>query len=616
MISEHRLRASGDVRWPAMLGVMLLLLSAHEQTSAQGSGDPTPISGNVHEIIELTADDGVVIPAILMYPETGLDRHSPALVFHHGGFGGHPARQVGAPRFAAERLAAAGYATLSLLSRQSAGHIDSLYEESQKDIKAAIDYFDNLGIEDIVLLAHSLGSIRIAGYLADTKDPRVKAAVHFAPTADMPEAIPGWASREGVEARIRKAREAVAAGRGRMDLSDDPDRSKGIETDEFIDILFTFQSPEAYLNWWGPDARTRNSERFAEIEVPMLMLAGSEDPYVPPGRMEQLKKAAINSPIVDYIGYENGDHFFSGFQDRAAADAIRWLSEQGLGSRSPIHTRLVDARLATGRYFPGVLYGPGEEGDGTRPVFLIQNGFGATIMEGPGHWLATRLARSGFAALTPMTRASGFTGSIIANLDEIVDDLGKWMDFLEDRGSRRIVLVGHGLGANLTAIYAAETGDPRVAGLVFLGPIGDLPQWARQSLGSDRYESILSRAARDVENGGSQLITDKFYLPPPARNGERGMFGQRSGSWLDFFGPGARTVLTERLAEIESPIAVLAGSNDYLVGRDIPGKLENAAAGPVRVLWYGGPNGADHWFSGLRNQAASDVAAWTREVLR
>ena len=580
MIEKQSVRAPVRGRWPAMLGAMLVLLSTHQQAPAQGVGDPTPIAGNVHEIIELIADDGVVIPAMLMYPEAGMNRYSPAIVLHHGGFGGHPARQIGAPRFAAERLSAAGYTTLSLLSRQSAGHIDSFYEESRKDIKAAIDYFDTLGVEDIVLLGHSLGSIRIAGYLADREDPRVKAAIHFAPTADMPETISGW----GDEARVGKAREALAAGRGGMDLSDDPDRSKGIEADEFIDILFTFQTPATYLNWWGPDARTRNSERFAEIEVPMLMLAGSEDPYVPPGRMEQLKKAAINSPVVDYIGYENGDHFFSGFQDRAAADAIRWLSEQGLGPRSPIHTRLVDARLATGRYFPGVLYGPGEEGDATRPVFLIQNGFGATIMEGPGHWLATRLARSGFAALAPMTRASGFTGSIIANVDEIVDDLGNWMDFLEDRGSRRIVLVGHGVGATLTAIYAAETGDPRVAGLVLLGPIGDLPQWARQSLGSDRYESIVSRAKSDVEKGESRLITDKFYLPPPAVNGERGMFGQRSESWLDFFGPGARTVLTERLAVIEKPIAVLAGSNDYLVGRDYPGKLKKAAAGPVRVV--------------------------------
>lgn len=606
-------RPSG--RCLAALVALLALAWNSQHAFAQGQGDPTPIPGNVHEVIELIADDGVVIPALLMYPETGIDRHSPAMVFHHGGFGGHPARQVGAPRFVAERLAAAGYATLSLLSRQSAGHIESLYEESQKDIKAAIDYFDNLGIRDIVLLAHSLGSIRIAGYLADRKDPRVKAAVHFAPTADMPDSIPGWAGREGVEERIRKAKEAVSAGRGRMDLSDDPDRSKGVEADEFIDILFTIHTPEAYLNWWGPDARTRNSERFAEIEVPMLMVAGSEDPYVPPGRMELLKNVATSAPVVDFIQYQDGDHFFSGFQDRAAEDTIRWLREQGLAPRSPIRTRLVDTRLETGRYFPGVLYSPREDGDATDPAFLIQNGFGGTIFEGPGHWLATRMAQSGFAALTPMTRASGFTGAFVAKVDNTVDDLGKWMDFLEDRGHGSVVLAGHGVGATLNAIYAAQTRDPRIAGLVFLAPIGDLPEWAVQSLGRDRYESVYARAMLDVENGESNLVTDKFRLPPPAANGERGMFAQRSESWLDFFGKEAQTVLTDRLAEIGRPIAVLAGSNDNLVSRKYVARLEEAAAGPLTLVWYGGQDGADHWFSGHRRQVAADVAAWSEEVL-
>ena len=346
------------------------------------------------------------------------------------------------------------------------------------------------------------------------------------------------------------------------------------------------------------------------------MVAGSEDPYVPPGRMELLKKVATRAPVVDFIQYQDGDHFFSGFQDRAAEDTIRWLREQGLAPRPPIRTRLVDARLATGRYFPGVLYSPREDGGPSDPVFLIQNGFGGTIFEGPAHWLATRMAQSGFAALTPMTRASGFTGAFVANVDNTVDDLGKWMDFLEERGHRSVVLAGHGVGATLNAIYAAQTRDPRVAGLVFLAPIGDLPEWAMKSLGRDRYESIFARALLDVGNGESNLITDKFHLPPPAASGERGMFAQRSESWLDFFGKKARTVLTERLAEIENPIAILAGSNDYLVSREYVARLEEAASGPLTLVWYGGRDGADHWFSGHRSQAAADVAAWARETLQ
>lgn len=122
-----------------------------------------------------------------MTPEAGLNPMSPGIVFHHGGLGGHPARLIGAPRFAAERLSAKGYTTLSILSRTSNGWYNPRVEDTALDIEAAVDFLAANGIDQIVLAAHSFGSIKISQYQAARKDTRVKALLHWAPTADTAE---------------------------------------------------------------------------------------------------------------------------------------------------------------------------------------------------------------------------------------------------------------------------------------------------------------------------------------------------------------------------------------------------------------------------------------------
>jgi len=616
MSSASAIRFRPDDRRPGkaatrdfpILSVLLTLLAIHAgDAGAQGFGDPTPVAGNRHEVVHISADDGLTISALLMYPETGMNRYAPAMVLHHGGFGGHPARQVSAPRFIAERLSAAGYTTLSILSRQSAGHTDSLFEESRKDIKAAVDFLAGRGMEDIVLAGHSLGSVRVSGYMADTKDPRVKAVVHYAPTADLPEFQRELVGDETYAAQVRRARESVAAGRGRLDLSPDPDGSKGLDPDPVVDLQFTFQSPAAFLSWWGPAARTRNTDLFAATEVPILMLAGTEDAYVPQGRMKALQQAAVNAPVVDYLWYLDGDHFFSGFQGRAARDTALWLERQGLGVEAPVRTRLVDARLASGRYFPAVLYAPGEGRDGTGPAFLLQHGFAETILQGSSHRLGVRLAQAGYPALAPMARSSGVTGAMGLRLDELIDDLGVWMDFLAARGHRRIVMAGRGEGSLWIALYAARRQDPRLQGLVFLAPAGDLPSSTRASLGDGKYDATVGKARSLVAAGkGNSFITDKFYSGP---KGARSMFIQRAESWLNYRGEDA-IALSRVVTAIDMPMIALAGPEDAGVDPVYLNRLKASAAAKMTVKRYAGDEGA---VTAHEDRIARDIVTWTRE---
>ncbi len=572
-------------------------------------------SQNKQEIVVLTAEDGKKISAILMYPVTGINPHSPAIMFHHGGFGGHPARQIGAPRFAAERLSAKGYTTLSILSRQSSGHMNSIFEESQKDIKAAVDFLAKRGMDDIILAGHSLGSIRIAGYLAYQKDPRIKAAIHLAPTADMPDTLRISQGEKRYNANVAKARKAIFEGRGRLDVSVDLDRTKGLTPDPFIDFTYTLQMAEAFLSWWGPDAKTRNTDRFPAINLPMLLLSGTNDDYVPAGRMEKLKAVAGNPDKVDYIWYEDGDHFFSGLQDQVASDIAEWLGKHGLNVRPPITTRLVDTKLANDRLYPGILYTPHSGIDPNKPVFLLQHGYTGTIMTSSNNWLAQKLAQAGYAALAPMTRSSGLTGIVSAKMSNMVEDLGAWTDYLDANGHDKIITIGHSLGGIWTALYASQSQDERIKAMVFLAPTRSLPGNAQQNLGLHKYRALSRRAKKLVQRGaGKTIITDKYYQSPPAVEGSRSMYFQQAASWLDYWGPQSKAVLTKRLAEIHRPMLSIAGSKDLYVDQAYMSEVKEVAAGPMDLIWYGGADGANHSFTGHEDIVVNDVIGWVKET--
>ena len=551
-------------RFAAFIAATCLLVSACASVEAPDSpidrlGQNTESQeGNRHEIIQLRASDNKIVSAILMSPKSGIDPYAPAIVLHHGGFGGHPARQVGASRFAAERFSRAGYTTVSLLSRQSGGHIDSLFEESQLDIDAAIDFLEARGISKIILAGHSLGSVRINGYMVDRSDPRVKAMIHFAPTADMPDFRRDFIGEEHYRASVEKAEDAISAGQARIDLSPDPLREKGLTSDVFIDLGATVQSPAAYLSWWGPDARTRNTDLFPLIETPILLLSGTEDGFVPQGRLEALRDAARRSSRVDLKWYQGGDHFFTGFQDEVSSDVMAWLAELGLGIGSGVETRLIDTPLTGGRAFPGVLYSPNVEQHNDGPTIILQHDYPGTIMEPAEHWLAIELAQAGFTVVNPMLRASGIPQSMREPPSIGEADLETWLDHLQAEGHQDFVVVSRSAAQIWTLPLTQKHSSNEIKGVVFLNMPEALPSLAKRRLGDKAYQALVEKSQELIDSGEpAEMILDKYYEPAPKVAGERSMFLQRAEIWHELFGPSEESI-DETLSSLNVPLLILA----------------------------------------------------------
>lgn len=601
--------------------VALASVSVNAQESTPTVTQEVPeVNGIRTEIIEIPdpmpVRKGEPITALLFTPQAGANVYGPAVVIVHGGLAGHPARQVGAPRFAAERLAAMGYTVLSPMTRHSRDEFRTSFEDIVYDIRASLDALEARGFQRFVLAGHSMGSVRISYYQAETQDPRVQALVHFAPTADM--GGPGGVADNLIpnyREKVAAARAAIAAGGSSVNLS------SGMTQDEINNnggvinaVAGYFYTAEAFLSHWGPETRARNTDLMQENTVPILMLAGSYDTAVPPGRMKTLKQLATKSPKVDYIRYENVNHFFEGVWDESVRATADWLAELGLAPGKRVDVDLIDTRMGNGRHLPGVLYTPEGGADPAKPAFILQHGWTGDILHSSNHWLGWRLAQAGYAVLAPQSRVSGPPGAQRTKLADIAADLGNWVDAMDQRGFDRVIAEGHSMGGLWWSNYLSLTDDERVIGVVYLAPTRDVPEYLRGGLGDERYEKVYGRMQAAASSGAEleAFNFDKFRVPNvDPETGPVSATLTLARTFMEYHGPDTRAVHTDRVSEFSRPSLSIAGRRDLLMTDEFIEIFQAAHRGRAEVVWY--ENGS-HGLRESKDRVLDDILAWVERT--
>lgn len=578
---------------------------------------PTVVSGQYAKMLEDLGQSAEPLMALLFYPEDGINQYSPGILIHHDGLGGHPARSTGPARFAAERLAAKGYTVLSIYSRHARHHRTVKFEEAALDIRTGLDFLHSRGMQELILAGHGLGAARVTWYQASTQDPRVKAVVNFSPSDLHGEGsvVETTGLIKDYEQKLARAHQAVAAGRGSADRSADPGKQKGLAPDEWIYVADgVVQTAEAFLSFWGPDAKTRTSDWLPKIRMPILLLSGTNDSTVPAGRLEALADSATASSRADYRWYEGANRFFEGVWSQVAEDMTTWLSDLGLAPRSRIVTEVVDVAMGNGRFHPGILYTPAAGADPDKPAFLLQHGWTGDIVHSSNHWLGWRLAVSGYVVLAPESRISGAQGIQKIGLAEVAEDLGLWMDFLQSRGYDRVIMEGHSAGGIWISNYLSVSQDPRVIGMVYLAPTRDMPKLARDGLGEERYLQVLeeARAAVARGEGDSYLINHKFYAAAEERFGPvRSVINQLAGAYLEYRAPDSRAVHTERVAEFDRPSLTIAGQLDGLMSKSFIEEFTSSHIGEAESRWY---MQGSHGLRESKPQVLADIVDWTQRT--
>lgn len=209
-----------------------------------------------------------------------------------------------------------------------------------------------------------------------------------------------------------------------------------------------------------------------------------------------------------------------------------------------------------------------------------------------------------------MTTGRRRQGAAVEIVDECRLDVAAWIRFVTQRGVRRILLVGHSLGA-IKAIYSqAFDGQPDVvSGLIAVSPPRLSYQAFQNSLESSQFFESISTAESLVKEGrGDELFTAKFPFPLLIS----------AGSYLDKYGPAERYNILNFAGRLTCPALVTYGSQELetsIAFAGMPDALKKVpmALGSLDVEIV---EGADHNYSGVTENLAGVTTKWIRTQLK
>ena len=184
------------------------------------------------------------------------------------------------------------------------------FEESPRDVGAWVDFAAGLGLAGVVLIGHSLGSLKAVYYQAQRQDPRVRGLVLASPPVRAGRAKPDL---------LALAEQMVAEGRGRDLLP------WGI-----VPVGGGTLSALTYLNRARGDMDLFGAEcpnpAVAQVRCPMFAFYGTDERWVGSGAdLELIRRNATGSPRVDTRLFAGANHRYTDHEPEVAAAILAWL---------------------------------------------------------------------------------------------------------------------------------------------------------------------------------------------------------------------------------------------------------------------------------------------------
>jgi pimeloyl-ACP methyl ester carboxylesterase len=195
-------------------------------------------------------------------------------------------------------------------------------------------------------------------------------------------------------------------------------------------------------------------------------------------------------------------------------------------------------------------------------------------------------------------------------VDESRHDVNAWLELLRERGFRRVLLVGHSLGA-IKAVYTqAHEPHPLVAGVLAMSPPRLSHRAFLQSRDSGVYFAALSQAEQLVAEGrGDELFLAKFPFPLMITG----------AGYIDKYGPGERYNITRFVHQLRVPALFTYGSTEVAEGggpfAGVPETLQKVKC-ETSTLDVGVVSGGDHFYVGVFDGLAEEIEDWLQQRLR
>jgi pimeloyl-ACP methyl ester carboxylesterase len=211
-----------------------------------------------------------------------------------------------------------------------------------------------------------------------------------------------------------------------------------------------------------------------------------------------------------------------------------------------------------------------------------------------------------YTLLEKRVRGGGYWGVT----SEDARDFAAWIEYAEQLGYSRVVLVGHSAGWASVGRYLADSKDHRVAGLVFASPgIG---------YSADNDPQLLGQAKKLVDEGnGDDLLRLPHRSFPSFVSAATYLdIATTPREYKDFFGTQTPNPAVTR---VTCPILAFFGSKGDIGGEKdlslLTSSIQRLPHGPRKVDTAMIVNG-DHEYVGEEAQVAQTIARWAEtEVL-
>jgi pimeloyl-ACP methyl ester carboxylesterase len=189
-------------------------------------------------------------------------------------------------------------------------------------------------------------------------------------------------------------------------------------------------------------------------------------------------------------------------------------------------------------------------------------------------------------------------------------DITAWIDYAQQLGYSRVILVGHSAGWASVARYQADSQDRRVAGLVFASPgVGYSPQ--------PDDPQLLAQAKKLVDEGaGEDLIRLPHRSAPSFISAATELdIASTPRQYKDFFGT---QTPDGAITRVTCPVLAFYGSKDDIGGEKdlalLTSSVRRLAHGPAKVDTAMIANG-NHEYVGEEAQVAQVITQWIQTVV-
>lgn len=285
-----------------------------------------------NQLVQTTTKDDLVLNGLFV--EGAKDK--PVLLFIHGfesDFYTHKFIHLIAERsreenysFLSVQTRGTGRATEFKRETQSSSIIGSCYElleDAYKDIDAWINWLSNKGFEEVILLGHSLGTIKITRYLTEgTYKDKVDKLVLLAPfdKNGQEELVTGGKWRE----YVKLAQDKVSKGNGRE-----------LIPDYYEEVPMSYQT---FSSWYQEDELGCMFDVYIKdyefpvlnrIQIPLHIIVGTKDEYFhrtnpdhPEEAMEILLKN-LQKGSGELI--QDAKHSFRGFESELVEALFKFI---------------------------------------------------------------------------------------------------------------------------------------------------------------------------------------------------------------------------------------------------------------------------------------------------